>query len=301
MKYPLLIIAALFLLVSCKPPEPPEPSEPPKPPQINATETGKSGLGGQTIKGGDVTMTFSADGKPLTFTRGNRSNLINTQNPGMGFYLTTGSGPDEKIIPFTSLESQDGKLILTAADNTRATLAVNAGNSHISFHLEKIENVPNGSEPILKLQATFNNICPMSVPLDYMVEPGNFYAPRRVTLNAAWPFYWMRGDNDPLGGFAFFVPLNDDDHNETLLRIWTGTIYRIRRSMANGPTSAPRHGSRSGRANSPTPIHCPSAPRNPRISMFCLITPRNSMSTASTSTRTPGAGRIGSMTATRCR
>lgn len=221
MKYPLLIIAALFLLVSCKPPEPPEPSEPPKLPQINATETGKSGLGGQTIKGGDVTMTFSADGKPLTFTRGNGSNLINTQNPGMGFYLTTGSGPDEKIIPFTSLESQDGKLILTAADNTRATLAVNAGNSHISFRLEKIEDVPKGSEPILKLQATFNNICPMSVPLDYMVEPGNFYAPRRVTLNAAWPFYWMRGDNDPLGGFAFFVPLNDDDHNETLLRIWT--------------------------------------------------------------------------------
>ena len=213
MKRTLLLLAAgLFLLASCKPPEPPK---------ITATDTGKSGTGGQTIKGGDVTMTFSADGKPLTFTRGNGSNLINTKDPGKGFYMTTGSGPDEKIIPFTSLESQDGKLILTAADNTRATLAVNAGNSHISFRLEKMENVPTDSEPILRLQATFNNICPMSVPLDYMVDPGNFYAPRRVTLNASWPFLWFRGEKDPLGAFAFFVPLNDDDHNETLLRIWT--------------------------------------------------------------------------------
>ncbi|NBS53248.1 MAG: hypothetical protein EBS96_11685, partial [Spartobacteria bacterium] len=213
MKRTLLLLAAgLFLLASCKPPEPPK---------VTATDTGKSGPGGQTIKGGDVTMSFSADGKPLTFTRGNGSNLINTKDPGKGFYMTTGSGPDEKIIPFTSLESQDGKLILTAADSTRATLAVNAGNSHISFRLEKIENIPKGSEPILRLQATFNNICPMSVPLDYMVDPGNFYAPRRVTLNASWPFLWFRGEKDPLGSFAFFVPLNDDDHNETLLRIWT--------------------------------------------------------------------------------
>ena len=143
MKSTLLLLAAgLFLLASCKPPEPPK---------LTATDTGKSGPGGQTIKGGDVTMSFSADGKPLTFTRGNGTNLINTKNPGHGFYMTTGSGPDEKIIPFTSLESQDGKLILTAADSTRATLAVNAGNSHISFRLEKIENVPKGSEPILRL------------------------------------------------------------------------------------------------------------------------------------------------------
>ena len=129
----LLLTAGLFLLPACKPPVPPK---------VNATDTGKSGPGAQTIKGGDVTMSFSADGKPLSFTRGNGTNLINTQNPGQGFYMTTGSGPDEKIIPFTSLESKDGKLILTAADKTRVTLAVNAGNSYISFRLEKIENVP---------------------------------------------------------------------------------------------------------------------------------------------------------------
>jgi dipeptidyl aminopeptidase/acylaminoacyl peptidase len=134
MKYPLLLLvtAGLLLLPSCKPPEPPK---------ITATDTGKSGPGGQTIKGGDVSLSFAPDGKPLTFTRGNSSNLLNTKDPGLGFYMTTGAGAEEKTIPFTSLESKDGKLILTADDKTRATLAVNAGRRHISFRLEKLENV----------------------------------------------------------------------------------------------------------------------------------------------------------------
>ena len=67
MNRPLLLLSTgLFLLASCKPPEPSK---------ITATDTSKSGLEPQTIKGGDVTMTFSADGKPLTYTRGNGSNL----------------------------------------------------------------------------------------------------------------------------------------------------------------------------------------------------------------------------------
>lgn len=209
----LLLAAGIFLLPACKPPVSPK---------INATDTGKNGPGAQTIKGGDVTMSFSADGKPVSFTRGNGTNLINTQNPGKGFYLTTGAPPDEKTIPITSLESKDGNLILTAADESRFTLAVNAGNSYISLRLLKVENVPKGSEPVLRLQATFNNICPFVVPLDYMVGTGDvFYARGRTTMNISWPFLWIRGGNDPLGGVAFFVPLHDDDHNESLLRLWT--------------------------------------------------------------------------------
>jgi hypothetical protein len=230
------LTAGLFLLPACKPkntsespqaasPEGSTPvptaSKPAGPPKIFATDTGKSGPGAQTIKSGDVTMSFTADGKPLSFTRGKGANLINTANPGPGFYMTIGSGPDEITIPFTSFESRDGKLILTAADNTRATLAVNARDRHISFQLEALENVPAGSKPILRFQATFNNICPAVVPFDYMISTGDFYAARRVTMNVAWSFFWDRNENDPLGGFAFFVPLNEEDHNESLLRIWT--------------------------------------------------------------------------------
>ena len=85
MKDPLLLLATagLLLLPSCKPPEPPK---------ITSTDTGKSGSGGQTIKGGDVTMSFAPDGKPLSFTQGNSSNMLHPKNPGPGFYMTTGGG-----------------------------------------------------------------------------------------------------------------------------------------------------------------------------------------------------------------
>lgn len=166
-------------------------------------------------------MSFAPDGKPVSFTRGNGTNLINTTNAGPGFYLTTGSGTDEKTIPFTSLESKDARMLLTTADNTCVTLSVNAGQSHISFRIEKIEGVPEGSEPVLRFKTTFNNVSPEVVPLDYMTVVGGICAPRRVSTDVSWPFFWKRGDTDPLGGFAFFVPLNEEDHNESLLRIWT--------------------------------------------------------------------------------
>ena len=214
MKYPLLLLATagLLLLPSCKPPEPPK---------ITATDTGKSGPGGQTIKGGDVSLSFAPDGKPLTFTRGNSTNLLNTKDPGLGFYMTTGAGAEEKTIPFTSLESKDGKLILTADDKTRATLAVNAGRRHISFRLEKLENVPKDSEPVLNFKLNFSNACPEFIPFDYMCITSGKWASLRCFGTASWPYLWKRGDRDPLGGFAFFVPENEDDHNETILRIWT--------------------------------------------------------------------------------
>ena len=209
----LLFAAAFCLLASCKP------SPPPK---ITATDTGKSGPGAQTIKGGDVTMSFAPDGKPLSFTQGNSSNMLHPKNPGPGFYMTLGSGPDAKNIPFTSAESKDGRLILTAEDKTRATFAVNAGGRYISFRLEKLENVPKDSEPVLNLMVNFQSgVHPETVPFDYMCLAGGLFEPLRSYSKASWPYLWQRAGNDPLGGFAFFVPQNDEEHNEALLRIWT--------------------------------------------------------------------------------
>ena len=209
----LLATAGLLLLPSCKPPEPPK---------ITATDTGKSCPGGQTIKGGDVSLSFAPDGKPLSFTQGNSSNMLHPKNPGPGFYMTLGSGPDAKNIPFTSAESKDGRLILTAEDKTRATFAVNAGGRYISFRLEKLENVPKDSEPVLNFMVNFQSgVHPETVPFDYMCLAGGLFEPLRSYSKASWPYLWQRAGNDPLGGFAFFVPQNDEEHNEALLRIWT--------------------------------------------------------------------------------
>ena len=102
-----------------------------------------------------------------------------------------------------------------------ATLAVNAGQRHISFNLEKIENVPKDSEPVLNFRLNFINAYPQLIPFDYMcITSGRWHTIRSIGT-ASWPFLWKRGDRDPLGGFAFYVPENEDDHNETILRIWT--------------------------------------------------------------------------------
>jgi hypothetical protein len=209
----LLLATALCLLASCKPAQPPK---------ITATETGKSGPGAQTIKGGNVTLTLSADGKPLSYTIGNGSNLLREGDPGPGFYMTAGAAPDVKTIPFVSSESKDGKLILTAGDKTRVTLAVNAGDRFISFRLEKIEDVPKDAEPILNFMVNFKSgVAPETMPFDYMCLAGGRFETRRSYTQASWPYLWQRAGNDPLGGFAFFVPQNDEEHNEALLRIWT--------------------------------------------------------------------------------
>ena len=191
-------------------------------PKITATDTGESGPGAQTIKGGDVTLLLSADAKPLSYTISDGENLLRPDAGGPGFYLTTGTGAEEKTIPFVSSESKDGQLILTAEDKTRVTLAVNAGDRFISFRLEKIEDVPKDTEPTLNFVMNFKSgVFPETVPFDYMCTVGGRQQTVRSYSLATWPFLWQRGDLDPLGGFALFVPRNDEEHNEALLRIWT--------------------------------------------------------------------------------
>ena len=213
MKYALLLVAGLFLFASCKPAEPPK---------ITATDTGKSGPGAQTIKGGNVTFSLSADGKPVSYTIGNGTNLLRANDTGPGFYMTTGTGAEDKTIAFASADSKEGKLILTAADKTRVTFAVNAGDRFISFRLENIENVPQGSQPALHFLVNFQSgVKPEVVPFDYMCITGGRFETLRSYSKVSWPYLWQRAGNDPLGGFAFFVPQNDGEHNEALLRIWT--------------------------------------------------------------------------------
>jgi hypothetical protein len=199
---------------------PPAARQAPAPWKISATDTGKPGPGAQTIRGGNVTLSLSAEGKPLSYTIGTGSNLLLPNNAGPGFYLTTGTGAAEKT--FISSESKDGKLILTAADQTRVTLVANAGERYISFTLESIEDVPEGTEPILNFKVQFQSgVFPETVPFDYMCLAGGRFETRRSYTKASWPYYWKRAANDPPGGFAFFVPKNAEEHNEAILRIWT--------------------------------------------------------------------------------
>ena len=198
------------------------PQAPAGAPTIVATATGESGPGGQTITGGDVVMTFNANGKPLSFTRGQGPNLIRTADPGPGFFLTYGTGSAATTLPLSALESRDNCLIASAgADTPRVTFAITAGQTHIGFRIVSIENVAPGDKPVLGFRADFANVGPQVVPFDYMTVSRGEWASKRCFISVSWPYLWSRGPDDPLGGFAFFIPQDDDDHNESLLHIWT--------------------------------------------------------------------------------
>jgi hypothetical protein len=189
---------------------------------IVASATDSSGPGAQTITGGDVVMTFDADGNPLSFTRGGGKNLIRKADPGRGFFLTYGTGSTATVRPLSSLESRDGSLVASAGPaGPRVAFRVTAGRTHIGFRITSVENVPAADRPVLGFEANFDTVHPEVVPLDYMTVSRGEWAARRCFISVSWPYLWSRGADDPLGGFAFFVPRDDDDHNDALLHIWT--------------------------------------------------------------------------------
>jgi hypothetical protein len=189
---------------------------------IVATATGESGEGGHTITGGEVVMTFAADGRPLSFTRRNGPNLVRQADPGPGFFLAFGSGASEKRLPLATWESEGDTLVASAGpDGPRVTFIVTAGRSHIAFRIKDVANIQAGQQPVVRFQANFDSVCPEVVPLDYMTVSRGEWAARRSFIEVSWPYLWRRSADDPLGGFAFFIPLDDDDQNESLLHIWT--------------------------------------------------------------------------------
>lgn len=167
-------------------------------------------------------MAFAADGRPLSFIRGGGPNLIRQADPGPGFFLTSGTGASAITTRLSSLESRDGDLIASAGpDGPRVTFAVTAGPTHIGFRIKRVDNIPASDKPVLGFRADFDNVCPEVVPFDYMTVSRGEWARRRAFISVSWPYLWRRGPDDPLGGFAFFIPRDDDDHNESLLNIWT--------------------------------------------------------------------------------
>jgi hypothetical protein len=238
MKYLLTLVAAIPWLLCASMPQTaagqqaaaspdvavPSPAEnaPARRPTIVATATGEGGPGGQTITGGEVVMTFAPDGRPLSFTRRNGPNLIRQTDPGAGFVLTTGTGASEKSIPLTSLESSGDTLIASAGpDGPRVTFNVSTGRSYIAFRISRIEKINATDKPVVSFGAKFENVAPEVVPLDYMTVSRGVWASHRAMIAVSWPYLWSRAVDDPLGGFAFFIPRDDEDHNESLLQIWT--------------------------------------------------------------------------------
>ncbi|HOX40443.1 MAG TPA: hypothetical protein PL033_20885 [Candidatus Brocadiia bacterium] len=165
-------------------------------------------------------LRFSADGHPMSLKmKGDDRELVSTDNPGLGFYLTCRDGAP---LRFERLQIEEDKLIASCADGMpRVTFRIRKPDSYLALHIERFEGVPSSREYSMRFQ--MNTVRPVSlIELDYMTEArvaggseGSLY---QATVD--WNHIWNRNPENPKGGFAIFLSENDADHDETILKVW---------------------------------------------------------------------------------
>jgi len=166
------------------------------------------------IGAGGVSLKFAADGRPKSFVAGGRQ-LLNEQNPGPGFELKGFAFDSGNPVSFSFQDLRfDGKMLTASiGDMIRLTFDVKATERYITFRISRVEGIPRIN--LLWLQFKMNVQGDVKVlPLDYMTQTGE----RDCTVR--WPWLWSRKENSVLGGFAIYAPANEQDEDETLLRIW---------------------------------------------------------------------------------
>lgn len=166
------------------------------------------------ISSGKMSLKFASDGKPKSFKAGDRE-LLNEQEPGPGLELK--GFAFNKVSPTSFLFKElkfDGKqLVASIGDKIRVTFDVKATDRYITFKINRVEGVPKSN--LLWLQFKMNMLGDVkTLPLDYITSAGG------KGCEVKWPWLWGRSAKTPLGGFAIYVPLNDQDEDETLLQIW---------------------------------------------------------------------------------
>ena len=166
-----------------------------------------------TVNSGLFTLQFSSDGHPLSFkAKGDDRELLATNDPGDGFYLLS---RDNVPLRFDQLKVQDGKLVASCgAGVPRVTFGIHETDSYLAFHVERFEGVPATREYSMHFKMKL--IQPVrAFELDYMTEArgGNEVA-------VDWFHIWNRNPENPKGGFALYLPKDNADEDETILKIW---------------------------------------------------------------------------------
>ena len=161
------------------------------------------------------TLSFDNDGRPAACHRTtDGAEFLQAGNGGQGFYLKS---PYTAPVRLTKLSLQpDGRLSARSDDGTKEILLrVTHGQRHLALRIERVVGVP--PERLEELHFEMNSDPRLRVlDLDYMTEANNGDYGVRV----AWPTFWHRSPQDPLGGFAIYEKTGDDDEDATLLRLW---------------------------------------------------------------------------------
>ncbi|HEY3321295.1 MAG TPA: hypothetical protein VGP72_12565 [Planctomycetota bacterium] len=173
-------------------------------------------LGGAAeLKTGTFKFAFADDGRPaaLSTTPANEA-VLDTRNPGPGFYLT---GPGTKRTPLNKVTLEaNNRLAVRSPDGDREVIfAIGAAPRHLAFRIESVKGLPTTPETALHFEMNAK-ACVRVTELDYMTHVQN----ESYGVRVHWDTIWHRTPANPLGGFALFVAKDDTNEDETLLRIW---------------------------------------------------------------------------------
>lgn len=100
-------------------------------------------------------VTFSAEGQPASFVaRQAEGNLVRSENPGKGFYLSVFDGTGVREVLLSKVEARGNSLIVSSDnDLPRFTFEVTHGNGYIALKLKQVEGLPQASNISLNLRA----------------------------------------------------------------------------------------------------------------------------------------------------
>ena len=181
-------------------------------------------------------LQFATNGKLVSFLNANGEEQLDTGNPGKAFYLLLNMQTE---IPLCEMEWLDDNVLkCSCANGTQSVyFQVTPRKRYCRFKLVKLEGIPTTSVLTLHfgLNTTGNAKAFDTDYMTFVVGKGgpenddiehahhNALVTRTVSDNdiqVQFEFIWNRHPDNPLGSFALYAPLDDDDEDDIILEIW---------------------------------------------------------------------------------
>jgi hypothetical protein len=172
------------------------------------TTLGASALfaeGPTEITSGQMSLKFTAEGKPKSFKVGDKE-LLNERNPGVGFEIQgfAYNYGNPSTLHIKDLNYDGNALVASIGANLRVTLEVKKSDRYIAFMISRVEGLPLKNR--LGLRFNMNVADTVKVlPLDAATQTS------ARGCDIRWPWLWMRSDTVPMGSFALYDSATEQD------------------------------------------------------------------------------------------
>jgi hypothetical protein len=178
---------------------------------------------------------FSAMGKLYSFLNEQKKEVLDQANPGKGFYLILNS---LYTILLSEIEYKNDILRVSSKNKTQSVwFLVIPREEYCYFKIIKFEGIPITNHLSLHFEMNITGLV-KAFDTDYMTFVKNktpkideefehaiingliTKSPTDGDVHVIFNYIWNRNPENPLGSFALYAPLNDDDEDDIILKIW---------------------------------------------------------------------------------